>query len=769
MEIRTGSVFFPPLRGTGPRETRSSPFVFPRNILRGVAALTGYSVGFQGDDHEWGKLEIETQIEIDQNTATVRIVYGLRDWSGSWDDDYQGAVNFIILVELESGTPPPGRLDLAVTGMEITQIIQSFHSAEHLDAPNVRPDNAIRLVERKPTVVRVYPAYSSDPAIPTPAMITGELVATSTLGGATVTLAPSAPIAPRGASLVQRSQNDHTLNFRLPEAICGGDVRLRVTLFDPADPGRRSPASERVARFIDRVPLRVTAVAIRATRPNPPIEAPGFAAVAGALAFTEQIYPVGEVLLSGYTVVESDSDLSTRDGVCSVLDVLEDMRGGSNDIYYGFLPDGIGSEVRGCGQSGLGTGFVGFTDTVAHEIGHAFGRNHVPCDSAMRCGSPENTDNSYPRYAGYSSDSIGEYGYDVLMGSVLDPATNFDIMGYSHISGNPRWISPYTYEALMQKFPPSSGVGGDAGVGGGDAEPSAGLRERLFLRLMIHRDRKAELHPSFHFPAPVPEAAGDPTPFTAVFVDDAGRELGCARLFVECHFCGKDCWPKRIRQSLPLPAGTRRLIVYEGEKIVLSEPFAPPDKPEVTVSRRGNDIMLQIAGEDEDVWFLVHYRDRRGAWRGVAPRTNERKIVVPIHLLAGINGLSLRVLATRRLGTSSVDIPVSVPASTAGVEIVQIASHPHRLRVAAVVSGEMVQYPDIAFFDDQGRELGRGVSLDLSTLPPQTTLVRAVALSAGGPPIQRNWVVRHTESGVELVDAPARRPPDKRRSEQGGS
>ena len=46
---------------------------------------------------------------------------------------------------------------LYVDGMEVSQAIQYYHSAEHLtDSADIAPDNSVRLIAGKPAWVRVY-------------------------------------------------------------------------------------------------------------------------------------------------------------------------------------------------------------------------------------------------------------------------------------------------------------------------------------------------------------------------------------------------------------------------------------------------------------------------------------------------------------------------------------------------------------------------------------------------------------------------------------
>jgi hypothetical protein len=582
VEVRTGSLFFPALRGSGPRAATQA-VIFPREVTHAIAGLSGYSAGFSGNDHHLGQLDVRLDTATNANVVEVTGTFGLRDWSGSWDDDYTGTVLFSVLADLVSATEPPPRTDLLITGFEITQATQHFRDSAFLDPENSAPDNSIRLVARKDTAVRVYVDYDRDAALPTTPAITdlsGELEVRTSIGSAQFTLGPITTIAPRGDAQIDRTQAGHTLNFRIPEAWCQGELQLRCRVFDAASPTEKSLSFSKSIRFDDRSPLRLYGVGVHYTGQGLDLAAPSQADVQSTMGFVEKVYPVGEVLLTGYAAIDFSDDMKADiddgcgDGFNALLDSLRDMRGSSDDVYYGVLPSGgiDSGNVGGCGGGGVGAGFIGGGGTAAQEIGHAFGRDHAPCDSDSRCGDPAHQDSSYPDYDSFSSDSIGEIGFDPATNTAFDPATMFDFMGYS--SGI--WVSPYTYSGLMGEFPSSSGLssgsalallrGASKGISfrGQNAEWIRVETETLFLGLTVRRDGTVRRRPSFHFPAMRTTSKGTATELSVELRDEDGRVVSCQPLHESCQHCRGGCWPRRLRDAVPFPDGAKKLAVVRG-------------------------------------------------------------------------------------------------------------------------------------------------------------------------------------------------------------
>jgi len=100
MQIVNQSTSFGPLSGSGP-QTRTVTATFPSIIAQATAILTGFTVEFSGgDDHHLGQLECDVTVTgVSGPNASVQVRLGLRDWSGNWDDNYDGTVNFSVIGE----------------------------------------------------------------------------------------------------------------------------------------------------------------------------------------------------------------------------------------------------------------------------------------------------------------------------------------------------------------------------------------------------------------------------------------------------------------------------------------------------------------------------------------------------------------------------------------------------------------------------------------------------------------------------------------------
>jgi hypothetical protein len=76
------------------------------------------------------------------------------------------------------------------------------------------------------------------------------------------------------------------------------------------------------------------------------------------------------------------------------------------------------------------------TDTLAHELGHALGREHAPCGTSDAGQFP------------YADGSLGVWGFSARTSLLFDPRRYRDVMGYCA----PVWVSDFSYVALFDRL-----------------------------------------------------------------------------------------------------------------------------------------------------------------------------------------------------------------------------------------------------------------------------------------------------------------------------
>lgn len=102
MLIQNATLGFSSFSGSGPRVSSTS-VTFPSAVTQATAILTGFIAQFSnGDDHHLGQLDIAVAVPpggISGANVSVNVTFGLRDWSGDWDDGYDGQVFFAVIAE----------------------------------------------------------------------------------------------------------------------------------------------------------------------------------------------------------------------------------------------------------------------------------------------------------------------------------------------------------------------------------------------------------------------------------------------------------------------------------------------------------------------------------------------------------------------------------------------------------------------------------------------------------------------------------------------
>ena len=178
-----------------------------------------------------------------------------------------------------------------------------------------------------------------------------------------------------------------------------------------------------------------------------------------------RLYPVDTVNMTVRSPVSFSGSVAptSTSGWNNILDKLLSVRQQDNpkkDTYYygvltptatfaqfcggaciaGLSPQASANDVFSRGSVGLGFFPSGNTpgspDTMAHEVGHAHGLPHAPCQTGDAGPFP------------YSGGIIGSYGYDIVAKGLLDPVKYKDMMGYC----DPVWISDYNYNKLFSRI-----------------------------------------------------------------------------------------------------------------------------------------------------------------------------------------------------------------------------------------------------------------------------------------------------------------------------
>lgn len=100
MIIRNSSLTFNRFEGSGPRQ-ETTDVAMGAAVATAAAILTGFDVGFSSNDgdHHLGNLDVRLDADIIGSAVRVTATFGLRDWSGDWDDRYEGQIFFAVVGE----------------------------------------------------------------------------------------------------------------------------------------------------------------------------------------------------------------------------------------------------------------------------------------------------------------------------------------------------------------------------------------------------------------------------------------------------------------------------------------------------------------------------------------------------------------------------------------------------------------------------------------------------------------------------------------------
>lgn len=399
-----------------------------------------------------------------------------------------------VIYEPRSYPPPPpewpNTLDFEASGMEVTQVIQSWRMVDESLGPArlAEGSHSVELVAGKKTLVRVYAeAKGTGIDIPGARCALHAWSGAEELPGSPIYAMNSPTLIPGENHFEQRLERDKSFNFILPpEWTEPGNIRLKATV----NPWNGIPESNYDAyndavediyfHDTDNLTLNVYSIRSRGEDANGVVDdyAPSWSDCALSISTIRRLYPVSpdRIILNlaqrlqTDIVVDKDRGGTDEDFVdlltafrrhlgfrYGIIDPSTPFRG-SKTVYLGLVDD-RNERIR------LTPGTTGITAwrravavtgarrpmTAAHEIGHCEGLGHVE-----GCNDPASPYEDYEEYRDVAGNelqpaSIGDWGVDIHDDNsfdLKDPATYGDMMSYC----GDRWMSIYTWDRLFDHF-----------------------------------------------------------------------------------------------------------------------------------------------------------------------------------------------------------------------------------------------------------------------------------------------------------------------------
>jgi hypothetical protein len=447
---------------------------------------------------------------------------------------------------------------------------------------------------------------------------------------------------------------------------------FRLGVFDASHPGEAEFTSAPFSgtmQFItvSRLKIRLVRIRYENAERNMDVEAPTVANFWTTAQYTLKTWPISGIQIVRDSVELYDGDFTgffdtngpgvagTTGSIMTIFRRLRDAEDFPKDVrYYLLFPvrDSLGNAVNqawaGHAAGRASTGGVFDGTTMAQELGHNYrgDSDHAPC------GNPNSPDPDYPDYDPYPGGSIGEYGFDIVNGTVYDPNFYADFMSYC----SPRWVSPYTYETLMKRLPTETS---GAIIPAGAVQP----RELLYLSFTIYRNGEVvPKGPGFHresFIENLFPARQRQTPYFVELHDDAGRILEAQRLEIEDYYKSLDDGYLEFDPALPWHEEAAQ-VVFKKEEQVLDSIDIELSTPEVGISfpsggetLRGEQTISWKASSDENYLrhVLLYSNDHGDTWQAIATDLTDSEYTVDFHHLPGGKSCLIRVLASGGIRT----------------------------------------------------------------------------------------------------------------------
>jgi hypothetical protein len=379
--------------------------------------------------------------------------------------------------------------DFQATGLEITQAIQNLA-------------NEVPLYANKDTYVRFY-VRSSWTDVPD--------VDARLYGSRGDTPLPGSPLSPTGGRITVRQDGGDRANladafyFRLPADWRSGTVELRGEVNPAGEIAENDYADNEWAETATYGAGGGFCIVFIPVHLHPDTYHTDDAGFWDMVALMNSLYPVGEGGIGLYTGDRLLPDFHRSGGEYDLPDEYDELLQDLNqrdfwtddpchDTHYfgmvhpnsqptgsmgmGRRPGDVAAGVMAISRGGAWPEPVGGR-TLAHELGHNFGRRHVWCTGCEINGGDVDRSYPYEEESPHVCDSGGTYtcriGPDLTTGfygfwrnpggtpEIVEPVGTGDLMSYY----SRRWISDWTYSALLRAIE--------------DAAARAALQEELAL------------------------------------------------------------------------------------------------------------------------------------------------------------------------------------------------------------------------------------------------------------------------------------------------
>lgn len=670
LEYVTKVIKFPKAAYTteGP-QLKDAFFNFSRNVKKAIVGFSKISFGFtDGEDHHLGTVIYSLDTAIDKDTVTVRCKFGLRDWSGDWDDPYEGEFEISLIVEFED----EGKSNLSIVGVEHSQGIQFFNSTLGTKA---EPNNHLSIIKNKPLVLRVYTNTEINTGLPSITEIKGELEYTVDNLHWLKAIPINETINPIQSKNINRINSDDTLNFLIPGSELSNNLSYRVRVFDTAHPDNKEYSSE---NHFGSIPLvatknqRIYVIGINYSGNNQNLAAPRVVDLQGNLGFLRMIYPlnINNIVITGYTTINFSGNLSLSNQWDELLKLIKDHYTG-NALCLGILPNGVINPAhRGISYIGGGCALapVNETETIAHEIGHACGAAlyHV-----KGCGNPASpyTDLDYGLA---NTASIGEVGIDPT-GKVYDPTNWGDIMSYCT---NWRWISPLHYQCLINEFyyfnvPYTMNYDKE-----NESQTESNNKMVMDIRIYTHT-KKVKIFSTYIYPMEeINQIFGEKTPYNVLLLDCEENILCHKRLYNNNNESDLDSIYIDFRVIIPHFPTASKFMITCGEygscsekcmftkAIINRNPIIKILYPTGGETLSGNvTLKWSSSMKNDNSSYLVQYSSDNGEnFINISPSLKETEYTVNFDNMSGSDNAVIKIISSTGLGSSStITKPFYVP------------------------------------------------------------------------------------------------------------